>query len=314
MPDPSTARCLSWLSHLGIYQSDHWSTDRPSLTTEYFSFASAYEMSDFHLKEIPAWTTPEFFSVPDPLMLNLIHFDVIRLSRLFSYFPPHGPELLRRMERVLYILGSVCRPTKYIQGFNELLGPLYLVILRARNFFANDDEIEAMAFHSLHSLLTQTRLSDLFTTEDGSSVLLHRLSQFERMVERHLPEVAVVINKFRIHPMCYCFRWFSLLFAQDHPLEEVLALWDEAFARIDWIVEFSMYVGLGHLKQMEQNFVGASHSGVMRVLQNARACDLDMAMNTGTQFWQSDTQKRTTSKRWATTLISYAMSIWSYII
>jgi hypothetical protein len=217
------------------------------------------------------------------------------------------------MERILYILGSICHTTKYIQGFNELLAPLYCVLLRAESLFDGDDEVEAVAFHLLHALLTQTRLSELFTTQDSSSVLLHRLAQFESLVDRHVPAVADVIRHFRIHPMCYAFRWFSLLFAQDHEFDEVIGLWDEAFERIDAIMDFILYVGVGHLRQMEGKLNLKSSSETMKVLQKARDCDLKEAMRIALELWNRDCEEEKKEwNSWREALVSYASLLWGF--
>jgi hypothetical protein len=241
------------------------------MVSDYFNFVGTFGLSDWHITDSSA-------SVPDPSMLTLIHFDVIRLGRFFTDLPATDQSLCRRMERVLYILGSVCSTTKYMQGFNELLAPIYFVLLRGNTLFENDAEIEAIAFHFLHSLVTQTRLSELFTTQDGSSLIIHRLRQFEGLLGRHLPAVATIVQNFRIHPMCYCFRWLSLLFAQEHPLEKLVLLWDKVFAKIDQMMDYMIYIGLGHLKQMECKLDKDNLSRTMAVLMNPSECDLEIAM------------------------------------
>jgi hypothetical protein len=314
--DSAAARCIDWLSRLALYHSDRWSTEKSAMKSAYFSLAAVGDLSGWHEEKVPNWTSPDFFTVPDPEMLNLVHFDVVRLSRLIEHFPPHTPALWRRIERVLYILGSLSHTTKYVQGFNEILAPIFCVLLRGKILFEDDDEIEAVAFHALHSLLTQTRLSDFFTTQDGSLILLYRLRQFERLVERHLPATSAIIRQFKIHPMCYCFRWLSLLFAQDHPLDEVVMLWDELFARIDWIVDYAMYVALGHLSQMEEKLDKGSSSCTMHVLQNGQACDLKLALETAETLWEADsTAQKTETTIWMPAVLSSAARLcWSYIV
>jgi hypothetical protein len=213
------------------------------------------------------------------------------------------------MERVLYTLGVLYRTMRYVQGFNELLAPIYFVLTFSGGFVETEDDVEAIAFHCLHALLTQTRLHELFTTQDGSSILLHRLRQFDRLLERHLPNVHHIVRGLGIHPLCYCFRWFSLLFAQEHAIEDVVVLWTDLFARIDDIVEGVFYVGLGHIKQMENRLDPKDHPTTVRVLQSTQDCDMRKAMEVAEEFRREDTEIRIEQRGWVSRVVYRATAL-----
>jgi hypothetical protein len=304
--DSDTSRCIRWLSSARLYDSDDWPSLKDAMVSDYLNLAATFDLSHWHLKDFPAST--------DSAMLD-IHFDVLRLERVFEHFVLPASILCRRMERILYILGSLCPATAYKQGFNELLAPVYYVLSSAKGICEDDMEIEALAFHLLHALLTQTRLIELFATQDESSMLIHWLRKFEGLVARHVPGAAEVIQSCRIHPMCYCYRWFSLLFAQEYSLEDVVLLWDEIFARIDVTVEFALYVGLAHLKQMEERMEMGDFCVTMHVLQKAGECDLRLAMDIAAELWEKDhAQKRHGYRRLMPAVLACARSLLSYVV
>jgi hypothetical protein len=100
--DPSRERCVRWLSSLGLYRPEFWSTDIHAISSDYAALIATLRLSEWPTVELPLWTTPDAFAVDDPAMLSLVHFDVIRLGRLFQNFPSVSEQVLcRRLERVL---------------------------------------------------------------------------------------------------------------------------------------------------------------------------------------------------------------------
>jgi hypothetical protein len=274
-----TTRCAIWLSHLQLYEVTTWSAQKGAMLRSYFESVAVLGLSNWHNSSQSA--------VPDPSMMQLIRSDVVRLSRNDDEFDCDLTVMRRRLERILYVIGSSL-PTRYVQGLNELLLPLDYVLTHSDPLFENDGEIEATAFHALHKLVTQTNLRDFFLIGSSSAVLLRRLNAFEDLVAQRLPEVAAVVRKFGIHPMCYCFKWFSVMFAQEHPLQQILALWDDVFERIEDVTRYLFDVGLAHLEQMQGQLAMGNMSRTVMVLQRASACDLDAADERARALWDRD--------------------------
>jgi hypothetical protein len=301
MQDPGDARCLTWLAALHIHprKPDEWSAQRGHMTTSYLGCVSEEGLERWTDVVLPHCTAAEDLSVANPVMMNVIHADVVRLGRSFPLFDvdhescDHSPDsicryqiLCRRFERILYVMGSVYRTMRYIQGFNELLVPLYYVLIKAPSLFESDDEIEATAFHCLHSLISMTSLAELYATQDSSSNLLRRLFQFEELVQKHFPNAYSIIKIHRVHPACYCFKWFSLMFTQDHELLEVIELWDVLLTHVDCLVDYLFLVGLGHVKQMQNRLDAKDSSTTIHALQDAWKCNLKVAIRDAEQIWR----------------------------
>jgi hypothetical protein len=105
------------------------------------------------------------------------------------------------------------------------------------------------------------------------------------------------------------------LFAQEYLWDDLVILWDEIFARIDEIIDYVMYVGIGHLKQMDDWMDISSLSHTMSVLLNAAECDLRATMRLAGELWRADDVKDARGSRpWVTALLSYALSLWSNLV
>lgn len=51
------------------------------------------------------------------------------------------------------------------------------------------------------------------------------------------------LQQMKIEPFFYCFRWLSLLFAQEFQMFDVLRLWDSMFAHVNR-VEYANYIAI----------------------------------------------------------------------
>ena len=181
----------------------------------------------------------------------------------------------------------------YTQGFNELVSPLYYVMLKSTALFRNNqDDIEALSFSMLQRLITSTSLHEMYTIQDKSSIIFHNLSDFTTLLKKHIPKVYDLIEKkLKLHPATYCYRWFNLLFAQEYDMPSLLQLWDVIFAHADDILNFAYYIGLGQLKVIE-NTLQASESKTLYRIQNIEIRDVCDVINYALKFYNDDHKKK----------------------
>jgi hypothetical protein len=313
------ARAVNWLKALAIYPncSQDWPSHRQALTESYFTSVHANGLSNWNQVTLSEWSLPENFAAHESLRMQVIHYDVIRLGRLFPLFDDltcSNQLLCRRFERILYVFGSVS--LTYMQGFNELLVPIYYVLIHSSACFTCDDEIEATTLYCLHSLINLTGLRELFTTANDSSVLLVRLSQFDHLIEDNLPGAYSVITHLRIHPAWYSLKWFSLLFTQDHEFPEILKLWDVLFGHMKNLLDYVFLIGLGHVRQMEDKLNLHDLSETLNILQHPGKCSLSAALEYADQLWNDRIHQscpRSESCRWLGPLCLCASSLLSLV-
>jgi hypothetical protein len=302
-------RCLAWLVMLGIYPkcAAEWPSTMLRLNTEYWELVQYSGVSHWHTKVVPVHFPSEEYGLPKNEIMGIIHGDIVRTGRLAFFLPPlpipgtepssdedvlHDiQEHIRRLERVLYVFSTLHVGLSYMQGFNELVTPFYYVLLKCLGtLFRNEiNFVESLTFHLFQELLTKTELAEFYTTQDKSSFILHRVGQFEDLLARHLPVAAGIIKSLRIHPLFYCLRWFTLLFAQEHDLPTLLAIWDSLFAHFAKFVDYLYCMAIGQIHEIERKLDKANYAQTIQALQNLEiGSDIKEVLIFANQCWDSD--------------------------
>ena len=305
---PPEDRALAWLVLLRLYPSDpnKWEEEKKTLIDGYWVFVKEFGVEHWYDVDLPDNVTPKEMNVPNKPLMGQIHSDIVRTGRQIMFFPPElerqGKDpnnsmsqfegYMRRIERILYIFGSINVGLSYTQGFNELVSPLYYVMLKATALFRNNqDDIEALSFAMLQQLITSTPIHEMYTTQDKSSIILHKLDDFTRLMTKHLPKVAAAINYHKLHPASYCYRWFNLLFAQEYDMPSLLPVWDVLFSHIDELLDFAFYIGIAQLKVIEDQIRADDLSLTLVALQNLDIPDVFPVIKYAVQFYEADHKK-----------------------
>jgi hypothetical protein len=55
------------------------------------------------------------------------------------------------------------------------------------------------------------------------------------------PRIWIRLEKLKIDPFYYCFRWMTLLFAQDFPLFDTLRIWESIFSSENRMLYMSFF-------------------------------------------------------------------------
>ncbi|KAL2912021.1 hypothetical protein HK105_208514 [Polyrhizophydium stewartii] len=177
--------------------------------------------------------------------------------------PRRGGDLhWEAIERILYIFAKLNPGIGYVQGMNEILGPLYYVLAtnpaeewRAHaepdafflftalmsefrdHFIRHLDNVASPRYSklsvpstaSLESLSMAAADDAEHANETGIGESMNRLM---RKLARVDPELHQNLNHKRISPVFFSFRWISVLFTQEFPLPDVIRIWDAVFADI----------------------------------------------------------------------------------
>jgi hypothetical protein len=285
---PPDDRCLSWLIVLGIYTKNpaEWPRKLHKLKEEYKGYVEDLGLEDWINKDIPiSVSESSYFQVPNKHVMQLIHGDIVRTGRHIFFLTPSSiaeprgdqesdifylySKHLRRMERILYVLAMLNKSISYMQGFNELIQPLYNVVSSSAVLFNNDFfVVECLAFNMLLTLLNNSNLMYFFRTQNSAEHLVVQLKRFNEILKELEPQIFRKINKIELHPACYCFRWFCLLFAQEFSMPDLLPLWDSILAHFGEICEYSYCVGVGLLKEMKAKILASDYANIIEMFQN----------------------------------------------
>ena len=129
------------------------------------------------------------------------------------------------VERILFLYAKLNPGQGYVQGMNELIGPIYYV-------FASDPRedwranAEADCFFCFTNLMSDIRdffIKTLDESETGINRIMHDLMSKLKGID--LAVYARIVEQ-DIKPQFYLFRWLTLMLTQEFALPEVLRIWD----------------------------------------------------------------------------------------
>jgi hypothetical protein len=306
---PYEDRCLAWLVVLGVFPKNpnDWQKTRWQIMTLYDIYIKEYHVQDWTDKVIEKFTKMDKFELEEKALISLIHKDIVRTGRHICFMPPDENPLepneddkllpfnktLRRLERILYVFACSNPNYGYMQGFNELVAPLYYVCKMAKNVFGDDEmEIEAMTFMLLTNLITTTSVQDFYDTKDKSSQLQSLLASYNVIFHRHDEKTAKLFDSIEIDPFLYAYRWFNLLFAQEHDLPNLLIIWDALFAHIDDFSQYILYVGVAHIKTMNHVLSKIEFFEMLETIQKMKQSNALQILKEANKMWNSDEKLR----------------------
>lgn len=295
---PPEDRAMAWLCLMEVFPENpnDWNQVCQEKMDAYNTYVELLNLKDFHTKRFPPTVTKEEFGLENIPLIRVIHNDIIRTGRHIEKLPVTNDgdafysreEHVRRIERILYVIGSVNPAHGYMQGFNELIQPIYSVLVEAESIFGSRDKIEALSFFCLHNLLSKTNLSELFTTADRSSFIINRLATFDQVLSIHVPKVADACRELKIEPLLYSYRWISLLFCQDYVAPELISIWDALLAHFSDLVTYACYIGVAQVKLVEDSIDPLDYSTTLEALQRVHAEDVGEILSTARRMWQKD--------------------------
>jgi len=176
------------------------------------------------------------------------------------------------VERILFIYAKLNPGQSYVQGMNEIIGPIYYTLATDPNLqwreFAEPD-----TFHLFTNLMGEIRDFFIRTLDNSSSGIQRMMMELmERVKVRDNPVYEKLISQ-EIHPQYFCFRWITLMLSQEFQLPEVLRIWDSLLAddnRFDFLIDVSSAMII-HLRS--ELLVG-DFSTNMKLLQNFPSVDV----------------------------------------
>ena len=123
------------------------------------------------------------------------------------------------VERILFIFAKLNPGNSYVQGMNEICGPIYYT-------FANDPDIEwrqhaeADCFFCFNNLMGLEGIRDNFVahldnTQWGINENMKRLYEIIRNKDVAVYDLLIKQN---LKPEFFAFRWITLLLSQEFPL------------------------------------------------------------------------------------------------
>ncbi|KAF9904320.1 hypothetical protein EC991_002826 [Linnemannia zychae] len=189
------------------------------------------------------------------------------------------------IERILFIYAKLNPGVGYVQGMNEILGPLYYLL-------ANDPDdtsrahAEAESFWLFHLLMAHFRdhfvrsLDRDRVSGIGSTIarMNHRLRHFDEDLWQDLEVKGIA-------PEYYSFRWLTVLCTQEFEVPDVWRIWDSVLADTGGIekdYDFLLDFGCAMVCHLRSELLDGDFADNVKLLQNYPPVDIQPILQLAT--------------------------------
>ena len=295
-------RAIAWEMLMGMIPRDpsQWETKHNSFYSQYVELIKVFQMENFD--NLTEENSNQDFGLEDNNLMKSIDGDMMRSLHHLIYLPLtdkdnivfHKNKIspyikhIRRMERVLYIFGQLNKNFGYMQGFSELICPIYFVFTSAIEIFDNNlFNVEAITFFCFQQLFGATELSEVYSSKENSYIIT-LLDDFLKLLAKHNPKISKNLKRLSIDPINFALRWFTLLFAQDYQMQDLILIWDSLFAHFPYIVQYILYIGIGHIKMIESKLTSHDESEVITNIQKRYTVNIQKLLKLADDYWRKD--------------------------
>uniref|UniRef100_A0A914DR32 Rab-GAP TBC domain-containing protein n=1 Tax=Acrobeloides nanus TaxID=290746 RepID=A0A914DR32_9BILA len=183
-----------------------------------------------------------------------------KLPKIDSDDPSSGNEThWQVLERILFVYSKVNSGVKYVQGMNEIIGPIYYV-------FATDPDLEwaehaeVDTFYCFQHLMSEIKDNFIRTLDDSNCGIESAMNRLHERIQSHDPELyTYLIETLGIKPQFYAFH--------------VITLWDAIFASKNR-VELVEFVCMAMLSNVREILLAGDFGQNIRLLQNYPVMDV----------------------------------------
>ncbi|MGH0155955.1 UNVERIFIED_CONTAM: hypothetical protein FKN15_030318 [Acipenser sinensis] len=142
------------------------------------------------------------------------------------------------VERILFIYAKLNPGIAYVQGMNEVVGPIYYT-------FATDpntewkEHAEADTFFCFTSLMSENRDNFIKSLDDSQCGITYKMESVYSTLKQKDAELYLKLQEQNIKPQYFTFRWLTLLLSQEFLLPDVIRIWDSLFSdqeRFDFLI------------------------------------------------------------------------------
>ncbi|XP_038962704.1 TBC1 domain family member 13 isoform X2 [Rattus norvegicus] len=176
------------------------------------------------------------------------------------------------VERILFIYAKLNPGIAYVQGMNEIVGPLYYT-------FATDpnsewkEHAEADTFFCFTNLMAEIRDNFIKSLDDSQCGITYKMEKVYSTLKEKDVELYLKLQEQSIKPQFFAFRWLTLLLSQEFLLPDVIRIWDSLFAdgnRFD----FLLLVCCAMLILIREQLLKGDFTVNMRLLQDYPISDV----------------------------------------
>ncbi|EAY20065.1 hypothetical protein TVAG_365730 [Trichomonas vaginalis G3] len=272
-----------FLLHLLPNDRSKWESTIKTRFEQYFKWVKIYfpDTFDWLEKDFSSEKTVKDFGLKNDSIMTQIYGDVIRMPNkafIDCGIAKNEEEVsmyAKRIQRILYLFSNLNSAYSYTQGFNEIVLPLYEIVLKANRVLGGDDDLsESITFFLFQNLVTGTGLGDLFTMEQDFESVNGRFKVINKMIYFYDKDLYTLFNNLEIDPLQFAFPWVTLLFTQIYTGESLFHIWDKFLLKKVNVLEYAMAMASAHLIEVKSCLIGHNFNEILEFLQNIPPLDV----------------------------------------
>jgi len=189
------------------------------------------------------------------------------------------------VERILFIYAKLNPGQSYVQGMNEIIGPIYYL-------FATDpdnewrEHAEADTFFCFTGLMSEIRDFFIKTLDESEMGIYGLMNRLMLKLKECDPQVWNRLKNLELEPQFFSFRWLTLLLSQEFNLPDILRIWDSLFAderRFDFLI----YVCSAMIILLRDQLLAGDFPSNLKLLQNFPSMDIHIVLDCAVQLAMS---------------------------
>ncbi|XP_011505003.1 PREDICTED: TBC1 domain family member 13 isoform X2 [Ceratosolen solmsi marchali] len=194
-----------------------------------------------------------------------------------DYAPLEGGEAhWEVLERILFIFAKLNSGQGYVQGMNEIVGPIYY------SFACDPDQkwrehAEADTFFCFTNLMSEIRDSFIKSLDEAEFGINAMMSKLMQEVKFSCYEVWMRLHQQELCPQYYSFRWLTLLLSQEFPLPDVMRIWDSLFSDENRF-NFLIHICCAMILLCKEQILSGDFATNVKLLQNFPSTDVQIVL------------------------------------
>uniref|UniRef100_A0A670ZEI5 TBC1 domain family member 13 n=1 Tax=Pseudonaja textilis TaxID=8673 RepID=A0A670ZEI5_PSETE len=189
------------------------------------------------------------------------------------------------VERILFIYAKLNPGIAYVQGMNEIVGPLYYTFATNPNS-AWKEHAEADTFFCFTNLMSEIRDNFIKSLDDSQCGITYKMEKVYVILKEKDRELYMKLQEQNIKPQFFAFRWLTLLLSQEFLLPDVIRIWDSLFAD-DSRFDFLLLVCCAMLTLIRDQLLEGDFTVNMRLLQDYPISDVHLILKTAKDLQES---------------------------
>ncbi|VEN55951.1 unnamed protein product [Callosobruchus maculatus] len=188
------------------------------------------------------------------------------------------------VERVLFLYAKLNPGQGYVQGMNEIVGPIY-------HAFACDPDIsfrehaEADCFFCFTNLMSEIRDFFIKSLDESDQGINRMMSRMLVQLKNCDLDVWLRFQQLDLKPQFYSFRWITLLLSQEFPLPDVLRIWDSLLSD-EHRFDFLLHVCCAMIVILRKQLLEGDFPSNLKLLQNFPPMDVQIILSKAVELSQ----------------------------